>query len=115
MKTSTILILAMAILIGLIIFGSVKTGNTIKEDVFNGVITNIKLEPVVLEGTGVYDRSCNPVENGLTQCDAGIQTENGLLNFNYKHDMHAQPCIDSGDKVKVEILDSNGRAKITRF
>ena len=33
---------------------------------------------MTLEGKGVYDRSCNPVENGLTQCDAGIQTEKGF-------------------------------------
>lgn len=114
MKSITIIILAIVILVGLVLFGILKTGNAIKEDVFTGEITNLKLEPIVLEGIGVYDRSCNPVEDGLTQCDAGIQTEKGLLNFNYKHYMHSQACIDSGDKLKVEIF-ADGTAKITRY
>ena len=114
MKPITIIILAIVILAGLIVFGISKTGNVIKEDVFTGEITNLKLEPMVLEGTGVYDRSCNAVENGLTQCDAGIQTEKGLLNFNYKHLMHSQACIDSGNKLKVEIF-ADGSAKVTRY
>ena len=115
MKTITIIILALVILAGLTVFGISKTGNTLKEDVFTGKITNLNLEPITLEGKGVYDRSCNPVENGLSQCDAGIQTEKGLLNFNYKHNMALQPCLDKGQKLSVEILDSNGNALVTRY
>src|SRR3989344_567899 len=106
------------VLLLLIIFANVrKTGNNtsrVDGDVFQGVITNINLEPGILEGTGVYDKSCNMIGNGLTNCDAGIQTEKGLLNFNYKHNMDAQPCIAPGDKLKVEVLDSEGNAKVTR-
>jgi len=94
-----------------------QTGNSvkgIKEDVFNGIITNIKLSPGKLSGMGVYDRSCNMVGNGLTQCDAGIQTEEGLLNFNYVHDMGKQECIGPNDKLIVEILDSTGKARVIR-
>src|SRR3989338_7122033 len=91
-----------------------KTGNVIREDVFEGVITNMNLEPSTLEGTGVYDRSCNPIENGLSQCDAGIQTSAGLLNFNYKHNMGMQACIDQGQILKVEILEGN-EARVTRY
>ena len=115
MKLNTLLIiLAIVVIIGASLVGTFKTGNTIKEDIFEGKITNIKLEPVVLKGVGVYDQSCNPVENGLTQCDAGIQTERGLLNFNYKHQMHSQPCIDNGDKLKVEVF-ADGTARVTRY
>ncbi len=90
------------------------TGNSIQEDIFEGTITNIKLEPVVLDGEGVYDKSCNMIGSGLTQCDAGIETERGLLNFNYRHNMDIQPCISPGDKVKIEILDAEGKARVTR-
>ena len=116
MKKSSILIIIMIIvLIGFVAFSALRnTGSVIKEDVFEGVITNADLEPGIYDGTGVYDKSCNPVENGLTQCDAGIQTEKGLLNFNYKHFMHSQPCIDKGDKLKVEIL-ADGKARIKRL
>ena len=101
---------------GLIIINQFKTGNSIKEnvDVFEGTITNMNLEPALLSGKGVYDRSCFPVENGLTQCDAGIQTENGLLNFNYKHNMDMQGCLDKGNKLNVEILAGN-KARVTRL
>ena len=118
MKTGSIIIIVLVIaLIGLFAYSSLRTtGNSVKtgEDVFEGRITNFNIKPETLDGTGVYDRSCNPVESGLTQCDAGIQTEKGLLNFNYKHNMHMQRCIDSGDKLKVEILEG-GKAKVTRY
>lgn len=120
MKSGTfIILLLIALLVGLMIFGSFRTGNSnsIKEvrgDVFEGVITNINLEPQVLDGTGVYDKSCLSVENGLSQCDAGIQTEKGLLNFNYKHNMNMQKCLDNGQKLKVEILADN-QARVTRL
>lgn len=118
MKTRTIFIVLGILLIGMIIFGSFKTGNAIKEDVnknsFKGVITNINLEPQKIDGKGVYDKSCNMIGNGLTQCDAGIQTEKGLLNFNYKHNMAAQPCIAEGDNLKIEILEG-GEAIVTRI
>ena len=54
------------------------------------------------------------IGNGLSQCDAGIQTEKGLLNFNYKHNMDLQPCIAEGDNLKVEILEG-GKVIVTRI
>jgi|SRR3989344_6308089 len=109
------LIVIILVLIGLMVYGKFKTtGNVVKQDVFEGIITNMNLEPQVLDGTGVYDRSCNPIEGGLSQCDAGIQTEKGLLNFNYKHDMNAQPCIDKDQKLKVEVL-ANNQTRVTRL
>ena len=54
------------------------------------------------------------IENGMSQCDAGIQTEKGLLNFNYKHNMAVQGCIDQGQNLKVEILEGN-KARVTRL
>lgn len=116
MKKSNILIIVMIlVLIGFVAFSALRnTGNVVKEDIFEGTITNMNLQPQVLDGEGVYDRSCNPIEGGLSQCDAGIQTEKGLLNFNYKHNMNMQPCIDKGQKLKVEVL-ADGKARVTRL
>lgn len=118
MKIGNIIIVILLIaLAGMFAYSALrKTGNSIKADgdVFEGVITNMQLSPQTLDGTGVYDRSCNPIENGLTQCDAGIQTSAGLLNFNYKHNMHMQGCIDEGQNLKVEILEGN-KARVTRY
>src|SRR3989338_4191675 len=119
MKTiNLILIIAIISLVALMIYGAQKqkiSGSVTKGDFFEGYVTNQKLSPGErLEGNGVYDKSCNPVENGLTQCDAGIQTEKGLLNFNYKHFMHSQPCISEGDKLIVEVSEG-GKTKVTRI
>jgi len=118
MKTKTIFIVLGILLIGMMIFGSFKTGKAVKEDVngdsFKGVITNMKLEPQTLDGRGVYDKTCNMVEDGLTQCNAGIQTEEGLLDFSYKHHMDVQKCIADGDNLQVEILEG-GEAIVTRI
>lgn len=82
MKKSNLIVIGLIILLlGILVFSGRKQTDNVKEDVFEGVITNMNLEPRVFDGIGVYDRSCNPVENGLTQCDAGIKTEAGLLNF----------------------------------
>lgn len=114
-KSGLIMIIALVALFGMLMLRAGKpTGNAVKGDVFNGIITNTNLQPQVLDGEGVYDRSCNPVEDGLTQCDAGIQTEKGLLNFNYKHSMHAQACIAEGDKLEVQVLENN-KATVRRI
>lgn len=118
MKSGSIIIIVLVIaLIGLLAYSSLRTtGNSIKTggNVFEGVITNMNLQPQVLDGEGVYDRTCKMIENGLSQCDAGIQTEKGLLNFNYKHNMQVQGCIDAGQNLKVEILEGN-KARVTRL
>ncbi len=120
MKSKLIIIvlaIALVSLLGYISLRTAKTtGSAIRgEEVFNGFITNVNLEAGKLEGTGVYDRSCNMIGNGFTQCDAGIETKKGLLNFNYKHNMAVQPCIAQGDKLEVEILDSEGKARVRRL
>mgnify|MGYP001603034083 FL=1 len=117
MKTTNLIMII--VIISLVILGFVglnkkQTENAINQNVFEGVITNMNIEPSVLDGTGVYDKTCKMIENGLSQCDAGIQTEKGLLNFNYKHNMNLQGCIDSGQKLKVEILADN-KARVTRL
>ena len=118
MKIENLIIIALiTALLGLIAYSSLRaTGNSVKIDanMFEGVITNMNLEPSIIEGVGVYDRSCNMIGNGLTNCDAGIQTEKGLLNFNYKHNMQKQPCIAEGDRLKVEIFEEN-KARVTRL
>jgi len=84
-------------------------------DVFRGMISNMAVQPGTLQGMGVYDRSCKMLGNGLTACDAGIQTEEyGLLNFKYQHNMQQQPCLAPNDLVAVRILDAQGNAEIER-
>lgn len=85
-------------------------------DLFEGKITNKDVTPVKLEGVGVYDRSCIPVGNGLTDCHGGIKTEKyGVIDFNYQHDMARKPCIKPNDKVVVTILDSSGKAQVQKL
>lgn len=116
-NTTIILIIILLSLVGFIIYGSFKTENSIKEikaDVFTGKITNINLSPGNYSGTGAYDRTCRPVESGLTQCDGGIQIEQGIINFEYKHNMMEQGCIDVGQNFNVEVF-ADGTAKVTRI
>ncbi len=84
-------------------------------NVFEGKITNVKVSPGRIEGTSAYDRNC--VGSPVTECDGGIKTEEyGVLNFHYRHDMAAQPCIHmfGPENFIVEILDSNGNARVIR-
>ena len=90
------------------------TGLPQKTELFTGKITNMNLEPGTYEGTGVYDKSCLDAGAGMTECDGGIKTDKGVLNFHYKHNMAILPCIAPGDGLVVEILDLEGNAKVTR-
>ena len=95
------------------------TGNVILptgKATFEGKITNVKVSPGIIEGTSAYDRNCIGTHM-WTECDGGIETkEYGVLNFHYTHNMMEEPCIHmSGpEKFVVEILDSNGAAKVYR-
>ncbi len=112
MKTKNLVSILLLIAVAVMIAGS--NVNLVKaSDKFNGVITNINLSPQIFEGIGVYDHNCKSVENGLTECDAGIQTSFGLINFNYKHNMKEQPCIDEGDNLSIAVFEG-GSAIITR-
>jgi|SRR3989344_3940819 len=85
-------------------------------NVFQGRITNAKVSVGRLEGTTTYDANCLGTQT-QTECDAGIRTaEYGELNFHYTHNMATQPCLHmfGAEKVIVEILDSEGNARITR-
>jgi len=138
MKKSTLSIIVWATLI-MIMFGSIllarqpstKAANSAvnrmamgmathhpsnQNSVFEGVITNAKASPGKISGIGAYDKDCKNVGNGMTDCHAGINTnEYGVIDFNYVHNMAVDPCIVPGDKVAIEILDSNGRAKVERI
>ncbi|VVB59979.1 Uncharacterised protein [uncultured archaeon] len=123
----TTIVIAAIVLVGIVyavwavgtLKNDVPTGNvpkipTATGDLFDGKITNKNVAPVKLEGTGVYDRNCVSIGNGLTDCHAGIKTDMGVLDFNYQHDMVRKPCIAPNDKVVVEILDSSGNAKVQK-
>lgn len=98
--------------------GTGATGNVIAKtngDIFTGKISNVAVKPGTIKGIGLYDRSCKMMSNGLTACDAGIQTEEyGSLNFKYQHNMQQQPCLAPNDIVMVQILDERGNAKVQR-
>ncbi len=84
--------------------------------VFQGKITNAKLSPGRLEGMSVSDKGCYGVGGGLVECNTDIETNQGSINFIYKHNMNIQPCLSMYGKenVIVDILDANGNAKVTR-
>ena len=83
---------------------------------FEGKITNKNVEPMTIEGVGVYDRNCVMMSNGLTNCHGGIKTDKyGVLDFNYQHDMAKEPCIAPNEKLVVTILDSAGNAKVQKL
>ncbi len=93
-----------------------KNSHLRRADLFEGKITNIKTFPGNLSGIGIYDKTCKKIGNELTRCDAGIKTKKyGVLNFNYIHNMEIKPCITSGNELYIDILDSNGTAKVWRI
>lgn len=131
MKTSTVVIgIVVFFAIALFFVFSPQLGNTgvtssasaveshhpaAVSSVFEGAITNKKVTPGKITGLGAYDRNCVAIGNGLTDCHAGINTnEYGVLDFNYQHNMDKDPCIVPGDNVVVEILDAEGHARVTR-
>ncbi len=84
-------------------------------NVFEGKITNAKVSAGRFEGVTTYDASC--IGSPITECDAGIKTsEYGTMNFHYSHNMATQPCLHmfGPEKVVVEILNSDGDARIIR-
>lgn len=119
MKKSAIFItISVIALLVLVIYPTFRTGNVVRAgDTFEGVITNFELEPGTYQGVGAYDRNCIPVNpenpHGMVNCDAGIRTEYGVLNFHYEHIMSVQPCIMPGQQVTLDILEE-GKAIITR-
>ncbi len=85
-------------------------------NVFKGTITNAKLEPQSLEGTTSSDKGCYNVGGGLVECSSDIITGAGTINFQYRHNMNEQPCLDmvGHEKVIVNVLDSDGNAEVIR-
>ena len=64
----------------------------------------MEVEPGIYEGVIVYDRSCKPVGDGLTGCDAGIeQSKLGPVNFYYEHDMNEKPCLEPEQQVVFKV------------
>lgn len=80
-------------------------------DGFTGILTQgiestqpADIETGVYEGEITYDESCDPVGDGLTGCDAGIElAEVGTVNFYYEHDMDKRPCLVPDEHVAVEV------------
>ena len=111
-----LLIIIILSLIFVLYLGNEKNSPVSKIDLFKGNITNLKTVPGNVSGVGVYDKTCKSIGDGLTMCNAGIKTEKyGVLNFNYVHNMAIEPCIVSGDKLQIEILDSKGTARVKRI
>lgn len=84
-------------------------------ETLEGVITTPGVKPGIYNGLGVYDMNCKGIGGGLTSCDGGIKTEEyGVVNLSYIHNMSAVPCINYGDRLRLEILDASGRARVIR-
>ncbi len=84
-------------------------------DRLEGVITTPGVKPGIYKGLGVYDMNCKGIGGGLTSCDGGIKTkEYGVVNLSYIHNMSAVPCINYGDRLELEVLDTSGRARVIR-
>lgn len=97
-------------------FANIDLSTEPRGSVFQGFVTDTQVDPGVIKGVGVYDRSCIDIGGGLTRCDGGIDTdEYGLLNFNYTHNMHIDPCISPGELFTVEIINESGSAVVRRF
>lgn len=124
MKKIYVALVVLVLMGGSLIFFAARntstTGNAVRStvargDTFTGKISNVAVAAGTVSGMGVYDRSCKMGTDGLTSCDAGIQTEEyGLLNFKYRHDMSRQPCIAPNDLLEVRILDDQGNVEVQR-
>lgn len=100
------------------VIGDSSLQGTDQLKVFQGRITNtIKLSPGRLEGMAVTDKGCGGVGGGLVECNTDIETNQGSINFIYRHNMNIQPCLamSGKEKVIVDILDADGNAKVTRI
>ena len=97
-----------------IVAGSSSQKDQLK--VFQGRITNAKLPVGRLEGVAVTDKGCYGAGGGLVECNTDIETNQGSINFIYRHNMDIQPCLSmlGKEKVIVDILDTDGNAKVTR-
>ena len=126
MNTKIIVIVSVILLAGILgfVISTSSSGNTatgdivlpIGKDILEGRITNVQVSPGIIEGVSAYDRNCVGTHM-WTECDGGIRTkEYGVLNFHYAHNMMEEPCIhmNGPEKFVVEILDSNGAAKVYR-
>ncbi len=85
-------------------------------NVFTGKITGATIKMGRLEGLSQTDKGCYSVGTNLVECNTDIDTADGSINFKYRHNMGIQPCLSmfGPEKVIVDILDSEGNAKITR-
>ncbi len=82
-------------------------------DYFTGAILDQDFQGKV---SGVVEADTNCVSAGhghLTTCIAIINTEIGTLQFKYTHDMAAQACLTTNDKVDIQYQGS-GITQIAR-
>lgn len=83
-------------------------------DTFTGIVTEHEGsdEPADMaagtyEGTIVYDKTCAPVGDGLTGCDAGIDLESsGTFNFYYEHDMDKKSCLVPSQAIVLDVNEA---------
>ncbi len=50
---------------------------------------------------------------GLSNCTSKMQTKNGIIAFNYEHDMMMKPCLSIGDKADIQV-SAGGSAVVDR-
>ena len=116
-------VIVLVVVFGVIAFlvasppGSHAGAQTAKgEDAFFGSVENVPFNGSTA-GVVRADTNCKPVENGLTNCIAIIDSGGTELDFNYKHRMdhssEGQACLAPGNNVTITVL-TDGRVKVVR-
>ncbi len=116
-------VVAILALLAGVYFGSANsTGNittTISQpnnpNSFVGKIVGESLPAEAFTGLNVLsDRGCTTdPQTQLSNCTSQIQTPNGIVSFNYEHNMMVKPCLSQGDIASLTI-NSDGTAVATR-
>ena len=82
---------------------------------FSGRIVAGDTSPQTYTNVSVLtDEGCTTdPRTSLSNCTSKMQTKNGIIAFNYEHDMMMKPCLSVGDKVDIQV-SADGSAVVDR-
>lgn len=88
-----------------------QTGSS---DTFTGVLVKGNLSERI-EAVVTADTNCQPTGQNMITCIAIMNDSHGHeLNFKYTHDMSAERCLGSGDRVIIQPT-SSGSVTVSRI
>ncbi len=89
--------------------------NPSAQNVFEGKITSGNTEAQTYTNVPVLtDEGCTTDQKtGLANCTTKLETDGGVIAFNYEHDMMQKPCLSLGDKAIVQV-NGDGSALVER-